>query len=200
MLGRTDANRYFLVVETQKEPSMRFTDSIFASLLEPINRRQFQTVVDGLEADAYDKSFKSWDHLVALIYAQLSGAEGLRGLVAGFNANPHHHYHLGTDKLSRSTLSDANARRPTGIFAQVFAMLSASADRQTRREGAEMVRLIDQNLQVGQMEWTHSRHEAARRLRSSGRCSELRRDHTRQCQRRRDRPPSDDQGRHDICI
>jgi IS4 transposase len=143
MLGRTDANRYFLVVETQKEPSMRFTDSIFASLLEPINRRQFQTVVDGSRGNAYDKSFKSWDHLVALIYAQLSGAVGLRGLVAGFNANPHHHYHLGTDKLSRSTLSDANARRPPGIFAQVFAMLSASADRQTRREGAEMVRLID---------------------------------------------------------
>jgi putative transposase len=143
MLGRTDANRYFLVVETQKEPSMRFTDSIFASLLEPIDRRQFQHVVDGLGGNAYDKSFKSWDHLVALIYAQLSGAEGLRGVVAGFNANPHHHYHLGTDTLSRSTLSDANARRPPGIFAQVFEMLSASADRRTRSEGAEMVRLID---------------------------------------------------------
>jgi putative transposase len=143
MLGRTDANRYFLVVETQKEPSMRFTDSIFASLLEPINRRQFQTVVDGSDGDAYDKSFTSWDHLVALIYAQLSGADGLRGLVAGFNANSQHHYHLGTDKLSRSTLSDANARRPVGIFAQTFARLSATADRQMRREGVEMVRLID---------------------------------------------------------
>jgi putative transposase len=143
MLGRTDANRYFLVVETQKEPSMRFTDSIFASLLEPINRRQFQSVVDGSDGDAYDKSFKSWDHLVALIYAQLSGADGLRELVAGFNANSQHHYHLGTDKLSRSTLSDANARRPVGIFAQTFARLSATADRQMRREGVEMVRLID---------------------------------------------------------
>jgi IS4 transposase len=143
MLGRTDANRYFLVVETQKEPSMRFTDSIFASLLEPINRRQFKTVVDGWDGDAYDKSFKSWDHLVALVYAQLSGAEGLRGLVTGFNANSQHHYHLGTDRLSRSTLSDANARRPVGIFAQTFASLSAMADRQARREGAEMVRLID---------------------------------------------------------
>src|ERR1700709_21647 len=143
MLGRTDAHRYFLVVETQKEPSMRFTDSIFASVVEPINRRHFQTVVDGLEGDAYDKSFTSWDHLVALIYAQLSGADGLRGLVAGFNANSQHHYHLGTDKLSRSTLSDANARRPVGIFAQTFARLSATADRQMRREGVEMVRLID---------------------------------------------------------
>jgi putative transposase len=122
---------------------MRFRDSTFGRLLEPINRRQFQTAVDRLDGDAYDKSFKSWDHLVALIYAQLSGHNSLRGVVAGFNANPQHHYHLGTGKLSRSTLSDANARRPVGIFARTFARLSAMADRQIRCEGAEMVRLID---------------------------------------------------------
>jgi putative transposase len=122
---------------------MRFRDSIFGRLLEPINRRQFQTVVDDLGGDAYDKSFKSWDHLVALIYAQLSGHDSLRGMVAGFNANPQHHYHLGTGKLSRSTLSDANVRRPAGIFAQTFAALSAMASRQIRCEGKEMVRLID---------------------------------------------------------
>jgi putative transposase len=122
---------------------MRFCDSIFGKLLEPINRRQFQMVVDRLDGDAYDKSFKSWDHLVSLIYAQLSGNDSLRGVVTGFNANCQHHYHLGTGKLSRSTLSDANARRPVGIFAQTFANLSAMASRQLRCEGAEMVRLID---------------------------------------------------------
>jgi IS4 transposase len=122
---------------------MRFSDSIFGGLLEPINRRQFQTTVDRLDGDAYDKSFKSWDHLVALIYAQLSGNDSLRGVVAGFNANSQHHYHLGTSKLRRSTLSDANARRPAGVFAQTFAALSAMASRQLRNEGKEMVRLID---------------------------------------------------------
>jgi putative transposase len=122
---------------------MRFRDSIFSGLLEPINRRQFQTAVDHLDGDAYDKSFRSWDHLVALIYAQLSGNDSLRGVVAGFNANPQHHYHLGAGKLSRSTLSDANARRPVGVFAQTFAALSAMASRQLRCEGREMVRLID---------------------------------------------------------
>ncbi|MGY2987281.1 putative transposase [Bradyrhizobium sp. USDA 4508] len=123
--------------------SMRYRGSIFGRLLEPINRRQFQTVVDRLDGDAYDKSFRSWDHLVALIYAQLSGNSSLRGVVTGFNANSQHHYHLGTGKLSRSTLSDANARRPIGIFAQTFAALSAMARRQLRSEGMEMVRLID---------------------------------------------------------
>ncbi|MGY0575321.1 IS4 family transposase [Bradyrhizobium sp. RDM12] len=122
---------------------MRFRDSIFSSLLEPINRRQFQTAVDRLDGDAYDKSFKSWDHLVTLIYAQLSGNNSLRAVVTGFNANPQHHYHLGTGTLSRSTLSDANARRPPGVFTQTFARLSAMASRQLRSEGQEMVRLID---------------------------------------------------------
>ena len=122
---------------------MRFADSIFSDLLKPIDRRHFQKIVDEHDGDAYDKSFKSWDHLVALVYAQLGHVEGLRGLEAGFNANAQHHYHLGTGKLARSTLSDANARRPVGIFAQTFAVLSVAADRQTRHEGAEMVRLID---------------------------------------------------------
>ncbi|TJW10034.1 MAG: DUF4372 domain-containing protein, partial [Mesorhizobium sp.] len=46
---------------------MRFTSSILGKLVEPINRRGFQAVVDSHDGDAYDKSFKSWDHLMVLI-------------------------------------------------------------------------------------------------------------------------------------
>lgn len=131
---------------------MRYTDSIFASLLKPLDRRRFQSVVDRWDGDAYDKSFKSWAHLVTLIFAQLSHVDSLRGLVAGFNANAHHHYHLGVGSLSRSTLSDANARRPAGVFSETFTMLSEIADRQTRREGAEVLRLIDSSpIPLGKM-------------------------------------------------
>ena len=143
MLGRIGANRYFLVVETQKGPSMRYLDSIFGSLLKPIERRRFQAIVDRNKGDAYDKRFKSWDHLVALIFAQLSHTDSLRGLEHAFNANAHHHYHLNVGELARATLADANARRPVGVFAQTFAMLSEMVDRQTRHDGAAMVRLID---------------------------------------------------------
>jgi putative transposase len=118
-------------------------DSIFVSLLKPIDRRHFRSLVARHDEDAYDKSFKSWDHLVALIYAQLSGATSLRGVAAGFNANPHCHYHLGVKEISRSTWSDANARRPVGLFSALFETLSQAVDRQVRREGAEMLRLID---------------------------------------------------------
>jgi putative transposase len=143
MLGLTGANRPFLVVETQKGPSMRFVDSTFGNLLKPIDRRQFRAIVERHDGDAYDKSFRSWDHLVTLIFAQLSHTDTLRGLELTFNANAQHHYHLNVGKLARTTLSDANRRRPVEVFADTFLMLSQLADRTMRREGAQMIRLID---------------------------------------------------------
>jgi putative transposase len=122
---------------------MRYVNSTLGSLLKPIDRRQFQAIVERHDADAYDKSFNSWDHLVTLIFAQLSRIDSLRGLVTAFNANAHHHYHLDTDEIARSTLSDANKRRPIGVFVETFKMVAAMADRQTRTAGTEMIRLID---------------------------------------------------------
>jgi putative transposase len=122
---------------------MRYVDSTLGGLLKPINRRQFQAIVDRHDGDAYDKSFKSWDHLVTLIFVQLGRIDSLRGLVVAFNANAHHHYHLNVRHLARSTVSDANERRPVEVFADTFAMMSAMVDRHTRVEGAEMIRLID---------------------------------------------------------
>jgi putative transposase len=122
---------------------MRYLDSIFGTLLKPIERRQFRAIVERHDGDAYDKSFNSWDHLVALIFAQLSHADTLRGLELAFNANAQHHYHLDVGRLARTTLSDANKRRPVGVFADTFTLLSRMADRTMRREGAQMIRLID---------------------------------------------------------
>ena len=122
---------------------MRYSDSTLGLILKPISRRWFDRLVERENANAYDKKFDSWSHLVALIYAQLSGLCSLRGLTAMWNANAHHHYHLGVSKLARSTLSDANERRRPSIFQETFSHLSGLADRQVRKEGAEMVRLID---------------------------------------------------------
>jgi IS4 transposase len=122
---------------------MRFTPSILGKLLEPINRRRFEAIVARHKGDAYGKSFSSWDHLVALIFAQFSAAGSLRGLAASWNAQAQHHYHLAGGHLQRSTLSDANQRRPVAVFAETFSLLADQLDRQARRDGNAMLRLID---------------------------------------------------------
>jgi putative transposase len=133
----------FWLSRLRKGPGMQYVNSIFGELLKPMDRRQFRAIVERYDGDAYDKSFKSWDHLVTLIGAQLGQIASLRAVEGVFNANSHQHYHLGVGKVARSTLSDANARRPVGVFAETFAMLAAKVDRHTRVEGAEMIRLID---------------------------------------------------------
>ena len=122
---------------------MRFTPSIFGKLLEPIKRRQFDTLVARHAGNAYVKSFPSWNHLLALVYTQFSSAVSLRGLEAAWNANSQHHYHLGSGPLVRSTLCDANRRRPVALFAETFSRLASQLDRHTRADGAAMVKLID---------------------------------------------------------
>jgi putative transposase len=122
---------------------MQYRGSILGGLLKLIDRRQFAAIVNRHDGDAYDKSFDSWTHLVSLLCGQLNGARSLGELEAAWGANAHHHYHLGVGRLRRSTLSDANRRRPPAIFAELFDVLVKQARGTLRHEAEEVVRLID---------------------------------------------------------
>jgi hypothetical protein len=60
-----------------------------------------------------------------------------------WNAQAAHHYHLAAGPVCRSTLSDANRRRPSAIFGEVFAALSGRAQTALPRGGNQVLRLID---------------------------------------------------------
>jgi len=122
---------------------MHFTPSIFASLLKPIDRGGFKAIVARHAGDAYDKDFDSWRHLVALVFAQLTGADSLRAIETAFNAQSNHHYHLGCGRIARSTLGDANRRRPVAVFSEVLAGLVAGMGRKPRTEARTILQLID---------------------------------------------------------
>jgi putative transposase len=122
---------------------MRYSPTIFSQLVEPLDRRRFDAIVRRHDGDAYDKSFFSWNHLMALIFAQLSHLGSLRALEAGWNAIPQHHYHLGCGALSSSTLADANKRRRVEVFAEAFALIAGLLDRHCRNDGQTFLRLID---------------------------------------------------------
>lgn len=72
----------------------------------------------------YVKSFDAFTHLVVMIYAALSGAKSIRQVVEGFEANVTRMNHLGIDYLvRRSTLSDANKKRSSKFFGDVYKAL-----------------------------------------------------------------------------
>jgi IS4 transposase len=120
-----------------------FRISQFQQLIKPISRSHFDQAVARHQADRHSKGFGCWDQLIAMLYAQLSGASSLRQLEAGFNHQHNHHYHLGTRCIRRSTLADANAQRPAAVFADTVRSLMACAHRKLRGEVSELLYLID---------------------------------------------------------
>lgn len=120
-----------------------FSITTFHELLKGLPRSKFDGLVKRRNADKYSKGFGHWDHLVAMLYGQLSEAPGLRPLEAGFNSHISHHYHLGTGPIKRTTLSDANSKRSDAVFHDVAMWLMQQVSGKQRRESAELVYMLD---------------------------------------------------------
>ena len=78
-----------------------------------------------------------------LLFAQLSGCQSLREIQAAWNVHANSHFHLGCAELRRSTLADANARRPVAVFSEAFELLVKLVNRTARRDTKQFVHLID---------------------------------------------------------
>ena len=75
-------------------------------------------------SESYVKRFDSYQHLVAMLFGILKHFDSLRELEVGMKAEAHKLGHLGMNYLvRRSTLAEANIRRPQEFFASVYAYL-----------------------------------------------------------------------------
>lgn len=104
-------------------------------------------VVDRLEQKHHPKrdprSLEVKPHLIAMILAQLAGARSLRDIEGNLKSHASKLYHLGGEAISKSTLSTANASRPSKIFGGLLTALMAQLQRGYRRKIGDCVRLID---------------------------------------------------------
>ena len=120
-----------------------FRISRFHDVLKALPRGVFDRLVAEQGADKHSKRFGSWHHLVAMVYAHLASVSSLRALETSFNSQSNHHYHLGAGPIRRSTLADANERRNAQVFALAAQYLMTGACRQLRRDGKELLYLLD---------------------------------------------------------
>jgi hypothetical protein len=122
---------------------MRHHNSVFHGVLKHVPWEVFERLVAVHGADRRVRQLTTKSQFVALLYGQLAGASSLREIEAGLASHRTRLYHLGAAVPHRSTLADANARRPCAVFAELFAALAAWAHRPLRRRLAEATYLID---------------------------------------------------------
>jgi putative transposase len=120
-----------------------FRITTFQELLKGLPRNTFNKVVKKHNADKYTKRFVHWDHLIAMMYAQLSGTTGLRPLQTAFNSHEAHLYHLGTSPIKRSTLADANEKRADTVFSEVATFLMGQVSGGLRQDSQDLMFLLD---------------------------------------------------------
>jgi len=97
---------------------------IFSQLLKYINRSQINSIALKNKADRYTKKFTTYNHLIVMLYSVFEGVSSLRELVIGVLANSNKINHLGLNSMpKRSTLSDANKRRSSKVFEDIYMKL-----------------------------------------------------------------------------
>ncbi len=105
---------------------------VFAQLTDFLPRRAFDTLVAKYEGNKYIRSFTCWNHMLCMIFGQLTNRESLRDLIVAINAHSQKSYHLGFGKkVTRSNLAKANEKRNSKIFEE-FAYLMIDRARRKR--------------------------------------------------------------------
>lgn len=122
---------------------MRHQNIVFHDLLKHIPMAKLDLLVEQHGADWDDRMATTKVHLVAMLYAQLSGARSLRQIEAALASHAGKLYHLGGGTMSRTALADANRSRPADVFTGLLSAVMALLQAGYRRKIRDCVRLID---------------------------------------------------------
>jgi transposase len=97
---------------------------IFNQILNYIPRTIIQSAARETNADYRYKSFKTYEHLVTMLYSLFNHCNSLREVTTGLLAWDHPIKHLGIDAHPRrSTLADANKNRHHEVFEKIYLKL-----------------------------------------------------------------------------
>jgi IS4 transposase len=130
--------------ETRKrDRAMPHQNTVIHEVLKHLPWHLLDRAVEKYGADNLSRTLPTKQHLMALLYGQISGATSLREIEAGLESHAARLYHLGSSPVKRSTLSDANSHRPWQVFGELCTHMLAQAHRGLRRTLKDAVRLID---------------------------------------------------------
>lgn len=97
---------------------------IIKQILKFIPQIDINRTAEKYNSDRYYKKFKTYEHLVTMLFATMSGVSSLRELSTVFLAFEGRINHLNLKHFpKRSTLSDANKKRTSKVFGAIYSKL-----------------------------------------------------------------------------
>ena len=96
-------------------------NTIFAQVLQFIPRHEFEALAKRHHRGRALRTASRWSPFVSMAMGQLTGRKSLRDVVENLGAQAHRLYHLGSARLTRSTLSRIHEHKPYKRYEQRFA-------------------------------------------------------------------------------
>lgn len=97
---------------------------LYSQIIKLLDKAKILQISRQNGGERYTKRFDCWVHLVVMLYAVIMRFDSLREITASLLAEARKLHHLGiTFKIGKSTLADANRRRPEIIFEQIYRLL-----------------------------------------------------------------------------
>lgn len=102
--------------------STNFTGQpIYAQLLKLANKQKIESISKTNGHERYVKKLDGYTHFVSMLFAVIHRYDSLREITLGLLSESNKLHHLGINYcVKRSTLSEANARRESDFFEQIY--------------------------------------------------------------------------------
>ncbi len=99
----------------------------YSQVIKLLDKSKILSFSRDFGGELYTKRFNCWIYLVVMLYAVIMRFDSLREITASLLAETRKQSHIGiTFKIGRSTLADANNRRPEAIFEAIYRDLYAT--------------------------------------------------------------------------
>ena len=94
---------------------------IFSQIIDLLSIPRINRIAHQNKTDRYCKKFLTYDHLIVMLYAIFNRCTSIREVVTGLLACQGKLQHLGMNySIRKSTLSDANKRRTSNVFEDIY--------------------------------------------------------------------------------
>ena len=114
---------------------MAHSNTVLAQVLKLVPRHQFETLAKSHHLGRRFRKTSRWTQFVALATGQLAGRRSLRDIVSNLHAQSASLYHLGTGKVTRSTLARVNENQPCELYEALFGKLYGQCQSIAPRHG-----------------------------------------------------------------
>lgn len=95
-------------------------NTVFGQVVQLLSRKEFKRIVSRCDGDKHTRKLGCWQQLMILLYAQIKELTSLREIETSLKSHDDDWDSIGIGTVARSTVSDANAKRSSLIYEEMF--------------------------------------------------------------------------------